>query len=340
MPASTPSAARSPPVRVRPIVTTASVGMARAGSCVVGSMTRSGRSTTQPVAITSTRRAIAARPGQPASSRSSHVPGLRPVAERLVVDRRAEGDDVEQRAGEREDPHRAQEPHGEDVLRTLRPGHDDQDERPEQDGQAERRQDPSQPRGPVGHVGGVLHGRRAGRPVAATDLGRRDGRCRRGALPVAGVVPSGDVSSGAGVGDESTSKLNEPRAPSSPFGCSVVQLTLQEPAGIGTRIGTVSVWPSALLTVGPTFGGPNGFSRHVMVTVESPTGASSWMTTCVGGVASSAPSSGDVLSRFADCAPTGPPPTRSAPRNAASAATRNRDRLPGTPVRVGTTATR
>ena len=66
-------------MRVRPIVTTASVGMASAGSCVVGSITRSGRSTTQPVATTSTSRAIAARPGQPASSRSSHVPGLSPL---------------------------------------------------------------------------------------------------------------------------------------------------------------------------------------------------------------------------------------------------------------------
>ena len=190
MPASTPSTARSPPVRARPIVTTASVGMASAGSCVVGSMTRSGRSTTQPVATTSTSRAIAARPAQPASSRSSHVPGLRPVAERLVVDRRAEGDDVEQRAGEREDPHRAQEPHGEDVLGPLRPGHDDQDERPEQDGQAERRQDPAEPGRPVGHVGGVVHGR--------TRWPRRRCRRPRSARPwpaaccrSAGVVPSG-----------------------------------------------------------------------------------------------------------------------------------------------------
>ena len=79
MPASTPMTARSPPVRARPIVTTASVGMAIAGSWVVGSITRSGRSTTHPVATTSTSRAIAARPAQPASRRSSHVPGLSPL---------------------------------------------------------------------------------------------------------------------------------------------------------------------------------------------------------------------------------------------------------------------
>src|SRR5688500_15152186 len=62
-----------------------------------------------------------------------------------------------------------------------------------------------------------------------------------GALPVVGVDAPGAVSSGDGVDELSTSKLNEPRAPSSPLGCSVVQLTLQVPAGIGTRIGTVRV---------------------------------------------------------------------------------------------------
>ena len=54
-------------------------GMPSAGSWVVGSMTRSGRSTTQPDATTSTSRATAARPAQPASSRSSHADGLSPL---------------------------------------------------------------------------------------------------------------------------------------------------------------------------------------------------------------------------------------------------------------------
>ena len=66
-------------MRESPIVSTARVGMAMAGSCVVGSITRSGRSTTHALAITSTRRAIAARPAQPASSRSNHEAGLRPL---------------------------------------------------------------------------------------------------------------------------------------------------------------------------------------------------------------------------------------------------------------------
>ena len=74
--ATTPISGRSPPVRLRPTATMASKGMPNAGSCVVGSMTRSGRSTTQPVAITRTSRAIAARPGQPASARSNHADGL------------------------------------------------------------------------------------------------------------------------------------------------------------------------------------------------------------------------------------------------------------------------
>ena len=76
MPASTPIAGKSPPVRLSPTATMASNGMPNAGSCVVGSMTRSGRMTTQPVAITRTSRAIAARPGQPASARSNHADGL------------------------------------------------------------------------------------------------------------------------------------------------------------------------------------------------------------------------------------------------------------------------
>ena len=46
---------------------------------VVGSMTRSGFSTTQPHAAASTSRITAARPPQPASKRSNHAPGLIPL---------------------------------------------------------------------------------------------------------------------------------------------------------------------------------------------------------------------------------------------------------------------
>ena len=47
---------------------------------VVGSITRSGLSTTQPAAITKTRRMIAARPVQSPSNRSNHPDGLSPLA--------------------------------------------------------------------------------------------------------------------------------------------------------------------------------------------------------------------------------------------------------------------
>ena len=79
MPAITPRMASSPPVLESPTVTTARVGRASAGSCVVGSMTRSGRSTTHTQAMTRISRATAARPAQPASSRSSHDDGFRPL---------------------------------------------------------------------------------------------------------------------------------------------------------------------------------------------------------------------------------------------------------------------
>ena len=80
---------------------------------------------------------------------------VEPAAERLVVYRRAEGDDVEQRAGERQQPHRAQEADGEDVLGAFRPRGDDQHERAEQHGEAEGRQHAAEPRRPVGHLRGV-----------------------------------------------------------------------------------------------------------------------------------------------------------------------------------------
>ena len=95
MPAMTPMIARSPPVRVSPRVTTASVGMAIAGSCVVGSITRSGRITTHAQATTSTSRASAARPGHPASSRSSQPAGLSPLPNDSPRTAALEGDDVE-----------------------------------------------------------------------------------------------------------------------------------------------------------------------------------------------------------------------------------------------------
>ena len=167
MPAITPTMAHSPPVRERPRVTTARAGIPIAGSCVVGSITRSGRRTTQPEATTSTSRAIAARPAHPASSRSSQPDGLRPLAEGLVVHRRGEGDDVEQRADEGDQPHRAEEADGDDVLGALGPCGDDEHERTEQHRHPEDRQHAAEPRRSVGRLRRVRHLVVAGGAVGA-----------------------------------------------------------------------------------------------------------------------------------------------------------------------------
>src|SRR6185436_11165440 len=58
-----PSSASWPPLRLKPKVATASPGRASAGSCVAGSMTRSGRMTTHAVSTTKITRASAAMPG-------------------------------------------------------------------------------------------------------------------------------------------------------------------------------------------------------------------------------------------------------------------------------------
>src|SRR6056297_20663 len=69
--------ARSVPVRLNPMVTTARPGTPSANICVTGSITRSGRKATQAAASTNTIRARAAIPAVPASNRSSHDSGLK-----------------------------------------------------------------------------------------------------------------------------------------------------------------------------------------------------------------------------------------------------------------------
>ena len=77
MPASTPISGRSPPVRLSPTDTTASNGIAQRPQLRRRVDDRApDASTTQPEAITRTSRAIAARPGQPSSVRSSHADGF------------------------------------------------------------------------------------------------------------------------------------------------------------------------------------------------------------------------------------------------------------------------
>ena len=159
IPATAPNAARSPPVRLRPIVATASVGNTMAGSCVVGSITRSGRATTHPVSAVSTNRASAARPGQPALVRSSHAAGDRPLPNDSPLAAAAYALTYKHGADHGDDPRRPQEPDGHDVLRALRPRQHDQHERAEDRRQTDRGQQPTEPDRPGrGHF--VGHGRR------------------------------------------------------------------------------------------------------------------------------------------------------------------------------------
>ena len=79
MPIAIPRIGTGPPVRLNPIVTTASAGMPSAAICVAGMITRSGRNATQEAPTTSSSRASAARAGVPASSRSTQLRGLNPM---------------------------------------------------------------------------------------------------------------------------------------------------------------------------------------------------------------------------------------------------------------------
>jgi hypothetical protein len=115
------------------------------------------------------------------------------VAERLVVDRGGEGDDVEQGAEEADQPNGSQEADGDHVLRSLRPRGDDEHEGAEEHGDPERREHAAEPDRPAGHVRGVQHlvvaaragvdgasGLRRGGPGAGrTPGGRRRGRLHR-----------------------------------------------------------------------------------------------------------------------------------------------------------------
>ena len=79
-------------------MSTASVGMAMAGSCVVGSMTRSGRSTTHPRGDHEHEAGDRRPPGPAGVEQVEPRPGAEAAAERVLVDGRAQGDDVQQRA--------------------------------------------------------------------------------------------------------------------------------------------------------------------------------------------------------------------------------------------------
>ena len=204
--------------------------MAMAGSWVVGSMTRSGRTTTHTLAMTSTRRAIAARPAHPASSRSSHAAGLRPLPKessltaavrattyssvptnvRIHTERRKRtarmysGPSGQATTISTSEPNSTARPN----MESVRPSHVAPSDTSD-----------------------------ASSTVLSSDEPDDESA---GAMVVGVVEPPGVVDAvdpPAGVGDDRTAKPNWPLGPSSPLGWRTDHATLHGPVGIGVLIG-------------------------------------------------------------------------------------------------------
>ncbi len=203
-PTTTPSPASGPIVREIPIIAAHSPGIPSAASCVVGSMTRSGRNAAH---------AEASRNTKPQQHGTTRPPGIDEVEPGARIERaptairgdRCSGEAREQqRADQRDDPDRSQEPDRDEVLDALGPRGGDHDQRTEQHGDARastaagsttRRHCPgprsrsrrSRDRRRVGAIGGVAADRRRCRhgrgrtPVRrpARHRGRRHPRGRR-----------------------------------------------------------------------------------------------------------------------------------------------------------------
>ena len=236
MPAMTPRIARSPPVRASPSVTTASVGMAIAGSCVVGSMTRSGRSTTQAQATTSTRRASAARPGQPASSRSSQPAGLSPLpndSPRTAALRATTYSSVPTRVSSHTERRKRTArmysgPSGQ--AATISTSDPNSTARPSVDSTRPSQVAPSDTS-----------------EASSTMTSSSSTASAVSAGTVVGVVaPARWSPSGSTAVELSTVKLKRSVAPGSPVGWLTCQATLHSPTGIGSVTSTVSVSRSSL----------------------------------------------------------------------------------------------
>ena len=125
----TPMNGQLPPVRDRPSVTTANAGMPSASMLVVGSMTRSGLSTTQPDADDEHQAHDRGPPGPVAVEQVEPAGRVEPAAERLALHAGAEPDEVDDGADQPDRPRRAQEPQREHVLGPFRPCGDDEHER-------------------------------------------------------------------------------------------------------------------------------------------------------------------------------------------------------------------
>ena len=305
---------------------TASVGRAMAGSWVVGSMTRSGRSTTQTQATTSTTRATAARPAQPASSRSSHPAGLSPWPNDSPLTAALSATTYSSV------PINVSS-HTERRKRTAR-----MYSGPSGQAATIRTRDPNSTASP--NVDSVRPSQVA--PSETVEASTTTSSVVVVLSSVSGAavpVSPGTVVAVVDTGDVRISKLNRPEAPGSPDGWLTDHATLHVPAGIGSRMSTVSVRLSAL-RVGGWLRAVNGLLlQATVIWLALPTSPSNVRTSCVGGVSSSAPSAGWLSTSEDSWAPAGPPPRIATPTSAARIATTSRIVRPGTPVRADTPRT-
>ena len=343
MPASTPTSARSPPVRLNPSVATAITGNAIAGSCVDGSIDRSGRTTLHPHAAVAARRISAATPGV-VSVRSVQVVGLSAAPTERPVSCTVRNTTVSTTP-------RSAAAHAHRRKRTVRTysmpsGHAIAISTSE----PRRAASPSEPRRRASPSGPPTLGCVASEPVAvpegsgvvevaapATVVPAAGSTVAAGSSAVAPVAPVAPVAgrsgrsgrgAGAGVvgapagGSLSTVNPNVADPFGVPSGAATRYVTLHEPFGSALTTGTVSVSKSGL-----TAGFPIGtcVPLHVATTVFfAPTCAANVRVIDVGDASTLLPSAGlEPTSSFSACAvstPTNVDPRTPANTSVASAA--------------------
>ena len=301
--------------------------MAMAGSCVVGSMTRSGRITTQAQAMTSTRRARAARPGHPASSRSSHPAGLSPLpkdSSRTAALRATTYSNVPASVSS----------HTERRKRTAR-----MYSGPSGQAAMISASDPKSTARPSVDSTRPSHVAPSDTSEASsTTTSSSSSSASTAAGAVVGVVAPGTVvASGSTAVEVSTVKVKRSLAGVSLAGRLTCHATLHSPTGVGSFTVTVSVSRSSLSSGRLTSTGSP--SQASCTWLASPSSVSKVRTISDGGSASSSPSAG-LLSTSATCCAAAVPTISSAPATAAGTARTRRSVRPGTPVRAGTTGTR
>ncbi len=290
---------RSPTVREMPMVAAARPGMPSARElrgrvdCPIGSECHPGRGDQQHEAeeygATGPTGVDEVEPGSRTERSTTSVGG----------DRRRRERDVEQRADHCNDPHGTQEPDRDQVFDALGPCGGDDEQRAEQDGDAERRDETPEPDRCVAaprdreidHDGIVLD-RRHGRAVGIDRRGR-GGRGRRGGIrvaPATGVVAASGVAVVSGVASRppvrrrrscrwwqralSTMKVMMPRPLGSPSVLLTAQRAVHVPAGSGRSISTWSVVPSTTSGVGSW----TGLSQSSAIVFGSPSSSAKTMT--------------------------------------------------------------